>query len=832
MNNQRDLADAIRERARSDALEVYGAILGGAQFNRHGTTEYAARCPLHADHNPSLRVNVQKALWRCDPCNKGGDVFDLYAAKYGLSARTDFVRIVEEISKTLGINGAHSSASTNGKGPGTRPKAPITPLTLAEFVKGKQLLLRFLWRNHVREDGNHLVFHYYDETGQPMPLQRCRGGSLTGSSRQFWWQGIGSPGVYGVWHLPDWRKRNASDLLLVEGETDSLTAWFYDLPCLGLPGSGTYGALQRAHFDSFQRLFIVKEPDKGGETFVAGVISRAAELGFGGRIFVVEMNEPGIKDISDLHIKYRDDPDRFEDALATLRNSAREINLAEEREKGAQGKAPTWGEPQPLPNGLPAVSVLDEYLLPESMRPWLVDIAERAQAPLDFLAAAAITALSAAVGRRCGIYPKRHDDWLVVPNLWGMIVGPPGFLKSPMLDEVLKPLVRLEANAREKYDAQRQAFELAKEAAEAERSRLKKAASQGKFAVDREKLIEDLRSIDRELGAPPTRTRHLTSDPTVEKLGVILNENPHGILLTRDELGGFLANIDRAGHENDRAFYLQGWNGYSRYTYDRIGRGTIDVDAVCVAILGAITPGPLGAYLRETFSGVEDDGLMQRFQVSVYPDFSGEWVNVDRWPDSDAKSRAVKVFERFVGFGSELLGGSGGEIPALRFDDAAQALFDHWRAELEKRIRTVDEHPVMIAHVSKYRKLMPALALIFHLCDADADSSVSLEAAERAAAWCSYLEPHAQRIYHSVTARLDTAARLLGEKIRARKLASPFTARDVYRPQWTGLTEPEDVTRALEVLEDLAWLVSDSPAATVAGGRPTLRYHINPRVWE
>jgi putative DNA primase/helicase len=76
-----------------------------------------------------------------------------------------------------------------------------------------------------------------------------------------------------------------------------------------------------------------------------------------------------------------------------------------------------WPDPQPLPGGLPGVPAFDEHLLPDALRPWLTDIAERAQVPLDFPAAAVIVPLSSALGRRCGIYPKRHDDWLVVPNL-------------------------------------------------------------------------------------------------------------------------------------------------------------------------------------------------------------------------------------------------------------------------------------------------------------------------------------------------------------------------------------------------------------------------------
>jgi Protein of unknown function (DUF3987) len=61
---------------------------------------------------------------------------------------------------------------------------------------------------------------------------------------------------------------------------------------------------------------------------------------------------------------------------------------------------------------------------------------------------AALVSIGATVGRKVGIRPKQHDDWTVVPNLWGMGVLPPGWLKSYCLEEPKKPLARLEADAR------------------------------------------------------------------------------------------------------------------------------------------------------------------------------------------------------------------------------------------------------------------------------------------------------------------------------------------------------------------------------------------------
>ena len=88
-----------------------------------------------------------------------------------------------------------------------------------------------------------------------------------------------------------------------------------------------------------------------------------------------------------------------------------------------------WSDPQPLPRGLPPVELFVPGLLPPALRPWIMDIAERMQCPPDFPAAAAIVALGSVIGRRCGIRPKRQDDWTVVPNLWGAVIGRPGVIE-------------------------------------------------------------------------------------------------------------------------------------------------------------------------------------------------------------------------------------------------------------------------------------------------------------------------------------------------------------------------------------------------------------------
>jgi len=110
-----------------------------------------------------------------------------------------------------------------------------------------------------------------------------------------------------------------------------------------------------------------------------------------------------------------------------------------------------WPEPRPLPDALPAVQAFDPSILPAALGPWIEDIAERIQCPPDFPAVAAMIVAAGLVGRRIGIRPKQHDDWLVVPNLWGAVIGRPGLMKTPAITEPLNVLKRLEIAAKDEF---------------------------------------------------------------------------------------------------------------------------------------------------------------------------------------------------------------------------------------------------------------------------------------------------------------------------------------------------------------------------------------------
>jgi hypothetical protein len=103
-------------------------------------------------------------------------------------------------------------------------------------------------------------------------------------------------------------------------------------------------------------------------------------------------------------------------------------------------ESPSWPAVMPIISPLPPVEPFIAELLPDAIRDYVLDVADRQQAPPDFAAVTALCGLAAVVGNRIRVRPKQNDDWEVVPNLWGAIIGRPSAMKSPAMQAALSPI--------------------------------------------------------------------------------------------------------------------------------------------------------------------------------------------------------------------------------------------------------------------------------------------------------------------------------------------------------------------------------------------------------
>lgn len=300
-----------------------------------------------------------------------------------------------------------------------------------------------------------------------------------------------------------------------------------------------------------------------------------------------------------------------------------------------------WPAIIPITSKLPLVEAFAPELLPRAIRDYVLDIADRQQAPPDFAAVSALCGIAAVVGNRVRIRPKQNDDWEVVPNLWGAIIGPPSAMKSPALQAALDPVYAIE---RDNWEAEIKSDKIEDALCELEAKDAKRKAKQALEKGERDAAREIIAKLIVGDGGDLPCPRIVVNDTSVEKLGELLNENPRGLLLVRDELPGLLARLEREEYQSERAFYLEAFNGNGRFTYDRIGRGTVHIEKCTVSLVGGVQPSRIAPIVRGAMMGASNDGLIQRLQMAVWPDGTGSWHWVDRAPNALARSSFEKVF--------------------------------------------------------------------------------------------------------------------------------------------------------------------------------------------
>jgi hypothetical protein len=292
-----------------DYSAEYRAVIKNAKITGD---RILGKCPFHDDNKDSFTADIRTGKCHCFCGCIDGNFVTFWAKLNNIDTKEAYKQILLKYGKTQEPKPKEERNS-------------LESLTLQEYALQKRLpedFLKNVCRVETGKDRNGTQFlkvPYYDETGLKAPVFRKRY-----AHKEFRWS-FGSSGkltLYGLWRLK--AVRDGGSVCLVEGESDTQTMWYLSFPTFGVPGASNFKAPMISALDGLE-VYIHKEPDKGGDTFVEKVCRILSESDFSGNVYTWSCNEFGVKDPSELFIKYGKD-----DAEAKIKSAivnARKIDL-------------------------------------------------------------------------------------------------------------------------------------------------------------------------------------------------------------------------------------------------------------------------------------------------------------------------------------------------------------------------------------------------------------------------------------------------------------------------------------------------------------------------
>jgi len=253
-------------------------------------------CPFHEDTSPSFSADLKTGQWTCFKEGESGNYLKFYMLLHNLP---DQKTAYKEILRQHHIDP-----------PERERKAKLTQYTLKQYAFEKHLPEDWLrescglsdgsdYNRKTHESTTYLKIPFWDESKELVTYRKRF------AYKEFRWR-LGSHTIlYGLWRLPEFREKQAA--ILVEGESDTQSLWYMGLPALGVAGAQNFKAEQAPALDGMT-LYLHKEPDGGGETFISKTCRGLREGGFSGTVKVWSCKALGVKDPSELFIKRgRDD---------------------------------------------------------------------------------------------------------------------------------------------------------------------------------------------------------------------------------------------------------------------------------------------------------------------------------------------------------------------------------------------------------------------------------------------------------------------------------------------------------------------------------------------
>lgn len=227
-------------------------------------------------------------------------------------------------------------------------------------------------------------------------------------------------------------------------------------------------------------------------------------------------------------------------------------------------------------------------IFPKGVQHYILECNRTLDSSVDYMGVGMLWLLSVIIGNSLRI--KVKNGWTEGSVVWISVVGKAGLGKTPSIDHAIKPLVAINNREIKQY---------------------KKQYSKWK---EYEALEPKVKKNVEEVREPPKK-QFIANDITLEALFELHEENQNAVGVFKDELAGWIKDMNKYRAGSDVEAWLQSWSN-KPISLNRKSVANIHVESPSISVLGGIQPN----ILSELFTPEQkDNGFVDRMLLT-FPD--------------------------------------------------------------------------------------------------------------------------------------------------------------------------------------------------------------------
>ena len=327
-------------------------------------------------------------------------------------------------------------------------------------------------------------------------------------------------------------------------------------------------------------------------------------------------------------------------------------------------------------------------IFPEQIQFYIKECADKLQMNVDYMGCSLLWLISVICGNSYDIEVKA--GWKEKAVVWLSLVGQAGVGKTPSIDRMIFPLQKINNKEIKRYLEERKKYD----------------EFQALSKKERKEIYGESYDIDK-----PIKTQFIVNDITLEALVDMHQETDNALGVFKDELAGWLKDMNKYRAGSDLEFWLSTWSGKS-VNVNRMTRAGSFVDKPFIPVLGGIQP---TIFNNLTTEETKENGFMDRLLLA-YPDAKADYY-VDEEMEYDAIRWYSEVITKFFYSVKNSSVRNDGEIEARTLKMSAMGKKEWVRIfnEITDAQNNDEENQYLKSMYPKQKSYVPRFALLINV---------------------------------------------------------------------------------------------------------------------